>query len=131
MKQLLDICKKLDIVIHIEYYNKMDGIRFTAVRHYLGTQYSVANAITTIEYSDPIILERFIEHFSQSIERELGSISVEQILTRADVVWGDNQIDGTRVITSKNTPRPLTSEEKEMICRMWEIQGVRLDMVFE
>lgn len=131
MKQLLDICKKLDIVIQVEYYNKLDGIRFTAVRHYLGTPYSVAKTINTTEYSNPIFFDQFINHFSHCIECELESIHVEQILARADAIWKIDPINGIRVVTSKNTLSPLTSEEKEMICRMWEIQGIKSEVIFE
>ncbi len=131
MKKIMELCKKFDVTVSVEYIDECEGFVYIATKYNSDRKRSFGMGIRQDDFEQETILNAFIEQFCKRVEEEFSEFPpIVKILERADVVWYDDMLDGSRVVKSKNVDSPLTDEEKEMLKRMWEAQGLKLKVVF-
>lgn len=85
--------------------------------------------IEKLPYSEIICGPEFLRK-NFNVEKPENKPSVEDILTRADAEWYDDPMDHTRTVISRGD-EPLSEDEKTLLRRMWENQGIRLRIDFK
>ena len=56
--------------------------------------------------------------------------TIEDVLERAKVTWYDDVVQDCRVVVSRNADQPITSDEREMMYKMWVAQNGHIHCVF-
>jgi len=131
MKRITDLCMKHDLKFELDFCIEEHGyFCFTASKWTDRTKNSFTMKCSLVEYQDSTCFDAFVDYFCIRVLEAFDLNTIEAILERAKVIWSDNMITRSRTIISKNQFAPLTEEEKAMIKRMWEAQGLILEVVF-
>lgn len=125
MKRLMEFCKNYDLHISMTYDYDLRGYTLRAQKY---------NSFYSVNCSDEEIqnhLDEIVTNFMARVIEEFKLNTVEAILERAKVMYMDDPITRTRTVISQNVQAPLTDDEKEMMKRMWQNQGVQRNTIFK